>query len=508
MLLRSALHNARDRLRASPSASAAAGAAAVSAGLGAIAFSVPGAAALAGVCLGSATLATALAALQAGKVEPPIPLDELTGLPSRRWFVAEIDRRLAQARASGGGVTAMTVDLRRFRDINEHLGHEVGDALLLAVRSRLRDAISATASFARIGGDEFGVVFSNATQSVCERRAARICEAMREPLQGPAGRAAIRIAIGYATVDADERDAVDAHELLRRAEVAVTLSKRREAGAVAYSAELSEEMARNKRLEADLRAALDAGELHVYYQPIYDIDGATMVGAEALARWRHRDLGWISPQDFVTLAEERGLISQLGEFVLRTACLEARGWPKHLFVAVNVSPAQFLRDSFLADVSRILEETGLPPHRLELELTETAVVSDEAKAEDTIIELRARGVRMALDDFGAGYSSLIYLRRFAFDKIKIDRSFLEALEPSGESAIIVESMVHLGRSLGLTVTAEGIETPEQHRFLQAIGCHELQGFLFSRALPAPDFLVAASMPAALPKSRRVARDVA
>jgi EAL domain-containing protein (putative c-di-GMP-specific phosphodiesterase class I) len=200
---------------------------------------------------------------------------------------------------------------------------------------------------------------------------------------------------------------------------------------------------------------------------------------ESLVRWRHPTKGLIPPSDFIGLAEKRGMILQLGEWVMRRACEDARQWPG-IRVAVNVSAIQFRHPGFVATVQKILNETGLDPARLELELTETVIVEDADGAENAMFDLRAMGVRLALDDFGTGYSSLIYLRRFAFDKIKIDKSFLESMEATGESAIIVHSVVHLGRSLGLTVVAEGVETSEQHRFLQALGAHELQGYMFSR----------------------------
>jgi EAL domain-containing protein (putative c-di-GMP-specific phosphodiesterase class I) len=221
------------------------------------------------------------------------------------------------------------------------------------------------------------------------------------------------------------------------------------------------------------------------YQPILSADSETIVGVEALVRWRHPVHGLIAPERFVGLAEDSGLIIPLGEWVLRKACMDARRWPE-LYVAVNVSPIQFRHKNFPMAVERILKETGMDPSRLELELTEGVVVKDADQAENAIIELRARGVRLALDDFGIGYSSLIYLRRFAFDKIKIDKSFLQSMEMTGESAIILHSIVHLGRALGLTVTAEGIENEDQQRFLQALGCHELQGFLFSQPIDADE----------------------
>jgi EAL domain-containing protein (putative c-di-GMP-specific phosphodiesterase class I) len=206
---------------------------------------------------------------------------------------------------------------------------------------------------------------------------------------------------------------------------------------------------------------------------------------EALVRWDHPSHGQIAPDQFIPLAEERGLIVPLGEWVLRRALSDARAWPG-MTISINVSAVQFKQRDFVATVARIIEETGFDPSLLEIELTESVVVQDADGAEDAIMELRAMGVRLALDDFGTGYSSLIYLRRFAFDKIKIDKSFLESMEATGESAILVHSVVHLGRALGLTVIAEGVETEEQRRFLQAVGCHQLQGFLFSKPVPAAD----------------------
>jgi diguanylate cyclase (GGDEF)-like protein len=404
--------------------------------------------------------------------------DPLTELPGRSEFRAELERRLAGG-AVQDGMTVMNINLRRLREVNETHGHDAGDALLLVMTDRLRAMLPKDSYVARVGGDEFSAVTPPIACAERERLAGVIAESMTGSVGGAV---AVQVAVGVATRSQSDAESGCARELLRRVDVALAQAKARNTPVTFYTARLSQELKSKKQLEDDLRYALAHDGLHVNYQPLFAIDGCTIVGAETLVRWIHPSLGFISPLTFVGLAEERGLMDQLGEFVLRRACLDARDWPDNLFVAVNVSPVQFRKEGFLDDVERILQETGLPPHRLELELTETAVVADEAKAEEMIIELRARGIRMALDDFGTGYSSLIYLRRFAFDKIKIDRSFLEALEPSGESAIIVESMVHLGKSLGLTVTAEGIETVEQHRFLQAIGCHELQGYLFSLPL--------------------------
>jgi diguanylate cyclase len=252
-----------------------------------------------------------------------------------------------------------------------------------------------------------------------------------------------------------------------------------------FQRRMDETIRMRKVVEDELRQAIANDELVLHYQPVFSADGETIEVLEALVRWPHPKQGMIPPTSFISMAEERGLIIPLGEWVLRRACEDAKRWP-HLRIAVNVSAIQFRHRDFVASVMRALAETGFDASRLELELTEGVVVEDADAAEAAMMELRALGVNLALDDFGTGYSSLIYLRRFAFDKIKIDRSFLESMEATGESAILVHSIVHLGRALGLTVTAEGVETPEQHRFLQALGCHQLQGYLFSKPVTADE----------------------
>ncbi|MBK9081838.1 MAG: bifunctional diguanylate cyclase/phosphodiesterase [Rhizobiales bacterium] len=422
--------------------------------------------------------------------------DPLTDLPNRMLFDELLSADLAAARDNREPVAVFCLDLRRFKEINDNFGHAAGDALLLATRDRLSAFLGESDVLARMGGNEFALMRRGADRLGCEALAQRLVSAIREPFTVGDLRIVSGVAIGVAM----DEDAATAAELLRCADVALFHAKTDNAGYVFYRREMSDDVKAKKRLELDLRHALSTGGLHVNYQPIMASDGRTVVGAEALVRWNHPTLGMVPPLEFVGLAEDRGLIDLLGEWVLRRACVDARSWPANLYVAVNVSPVQFRQAHFLKTVERVLSDTGFDAGRLELELTESAVVADEAKAEDVIMDLRAQGIRMALDDFGTGYSSLIYLRRFAFDKIKIDRSFLEAMETTGESAIIVHSIVHLGRSLGLTVTAEGIETPEQHRFLQALGCHELQGYFFARPLMPDAFLklvAASSEPPAL-----------
>jgi diguanylate cyclase (GGDEF)-like protein len=408
--------------------------------------------------------------------------DPLTGLPHRNAFENLVADALRQAASDGPSVTVVKIDLRRFREINDQFGRAAGDTALLEAKDRLLAASPNTAKLARTGGDEFAAVLLHDDAQAPERLADAWSCSMREPLSLGGSRLTLTPSIGYVTARSANDDLPDVSEMLRRADVALSASKSGVKPIVVHTPQHSADLKARKSLERDLRHALANDGLHVEFQPLWAADGLTMVGAEALARWRHPVRGMVPPLEFVAIAEERGFIDELGEFVLKRACQEARSWPEPLFVAVNVSPVQFRNEAFVDRVSSILEDTGLVSDRLELELTESAIVVDESNAEDAIMELRARGVRMALDDFGTGYSSLIYLRRFAFDKIKIDRSFLDALEPTGESAILVESIVHLGRSLGLTVTGEGVETLEQHRFLEAIGCHELQGYLFAKAM--------------------------
>ncbi len=409
--------------------------------------------------------------------------DPLTDLPNRAQFAELAQAAFARAGAVGEPCAVFCIDLRRFKEINDNYGHEAGDSLLRAMRDRLAAFVGPRDVLGRTAGDVFAILRVGADRVACERLAKSVTHAVREPHVGAEVTLLPAATIGVACA-ADVESSIDP---LRCADIALYHAKKANRAAVFFEPGMLAALQARKCLEDDLRRALAAGQFDVVYQPIMEPDGRDVVGAEALARWRHPVLGPITPSEFIPLAEECGLIDALGEWVLRRACADAAAWPGELFVAVNVSPVQFRQRDFRQLVERVLAETGLDPQRLELEVTETAVFADELAAEQTIMDLRSCGVRMALDDFGVGYSSLIYLRRFAFDKIKIDRSFLEAMETTGESATIVHSIVHLGRSLGLTVTAEGIETVEQHRFLQAVGCHEMQGFLFSRPATLEDF---------------------
>lgn len=419
--------------------------------------------------------------------------DELSRLPNRRTFDLRLDQEIAQLGRTKSALAVLLLDLDRFKAVNDTYGHTAGDELLRQVATRLSGMMRLGDTVARLGGDEFGIIQTNlASPEGGAALGERILHALTEPFDIMGVQTTIGCSIGIALAP---QDGADRETLMRLADTALYQSKNEGRNRFSFFEPRMNRALQMKRLvEEDLRRAIANDELTLHYQPQIAADSGRICGVEALVRWRHPDHGLVPPSDFIAIAEERGLIVPLGEWVLRRACRDAQGW-QGVKLAVNVSPVQFRHKDFVGSVMRVLAETGFDPGRLELELTESTVVDDADAAEAAMMELRAAGVGLALDDFGTGYSSLIYLRRFAFDKIKIDRSFLEYMETTGESAILVHSVVHLGRALGLRVCAEGVETDEQHRFLQAIGCHELQGFLFSRGVPAgeiEDLLIADS----------------
>jgi diguanylate cyclase (GGDEF)-like protein len=375
----------------------------------------------------------------------------------------------------------MFIDLDRFKDVNDAYGHQAGDDLIQLVAQRILELLPARDTLARLGGDEFAIIQTElGSHEDVERLSRRILDILTRPFAVAHTQVTVGASIGVALAPehADTRE-----NLMKLADTALYQAKSEGRNRTSFfQTRMDEALRMRKVVEDDLRRAIQEDQLILHYQPLFSSDGETIVGLEALVRWPHPERGLISPAEFISIAEERGLVIPLGEWVLRRACEDGARWP-NLRVAVNVSPIQFRHRDFVDSVVRVLEDTKFDPTRLELELTEGVVVGDADAAEAAMVDLRALGVHLALDDFGTGYSSLIYLRRFAFDKIKIDRSFLESMEATGESAILVHSIVHLGRALGLIVTAEGVETKEQHRFLQALGCHQLQGYLFSRPVP-------------------------
>jgi diguanylate cyclase len=376
------------------------------------------------------------------------------------------------------------VDLDHFKDVNDTLGHNIGDELIRNVTLRLSNTLRGGDLVARLGGDEFAVISQIAEEP--ERvltLSQRIIKAISAPYSVSGHNISIGASIGIAVID---RNCAGAADIMRYADMALYRAKNEGRNrACIYDAEMDAALSNRKLLEGDLRDAIASNGLRVAYQPIVDKTGEKMMGVEALCRWTHPTRGDISPAEFIALAEHSGCIIELGAFVLRQACLDGNAWPQ-LSLAVNVSPLQFRRAEFVDQVERILEETGFDPTRLELELTESVLLGNVDSAEAAMLRLKALGVRIALDDFGTGYSSLLYLRRYPFDKLKIDRSFVHSIEIAPDAAAIVHAVVGLGRGLGMKVTAEGVETADQHLFLRAAGVHFMQGYRFGAAMPAAE----------------------
>jgi diguanylate cyclase (GGDEF)-like protein len=407
--------------------------------------------------------------------------DPLTGLFNRSAF----RRRLENAVAKRKGkelVGVLYVDLDRFKEVNDGFGHHAGDTLLAKVTERLRDLSSSDVTIARLGGDEFALIIERQAE---EAAIEAFGQSISRELAVPFDLGDVEVSIGgsvglaIAPVDADE-----AAELVRRADIAMYRVKESGRGTcVRFDESMEDDARKRKSLEADLRKALDRGELHLNYQPYFASDGETMVGVEALVRWKHPEQGLISPAVFVSIAEDSGLIHQLSDFVMQTAMRQALEWPD-LTLALNLSPVQFRRKETVGTLLGFVEEIGIDPKRIEIEITEGVLVEDSETAIRVLKQFREAGMHIALDDFGTGYSSLSYLRRFPFDKLKVDQSFVRNLGGGPGSAAIIHAVVSLGRALGLIVHAEGVETLEHHIFLRASGCHHMQGFYFAKPMAA------------------------
>ena len=408
--------------------------------------------------------------------------DVLTGLPNRALVEERLTQALAQATRHEQRVALLLIDLDRFKNINDTHGHHAGDELIIAVAQRLSALVRASDTVGRIGGDEFIVVMSEVDNiGQVQALAQRILDTLSQPFALSGGEVWSGASIGLVLAP---KDGLDRLELVRKADIALYEAKSSGRGKYRQFERVMDESIRTRQnIAADLRVALQSySGLAVWYQPLMDIDGKNMVGVEALLRWDHPTRGAIAPGDFIAIAEETGLIIPLGEWVLREACLTQQRFPD-LMVAVNVSPVQFRATGFVARMTEIVRESGGDPQRIELEITEGVLIEDEHEARAIIIALREAGFRIALDDFGTGYSSLNYLSTFPVDKIKIDRSFTQSLGVADNSVAIIESVVKLGHAMGLTVTAEGVETPGQMSALADAGCNQLQGYLFSKAIP-------------------------
>lgn len=408
--------------------------------------------------------------------------DVLTGLPNRALVEERLTQALALATRHEQRVALLLIDLDRFKNINDTYGHHAGDELIIAVAQRLSTLVRISDTVGRIGGDEFIVVMPEVENiGQVQALAQRILDALSQPYALSGGEVWSGASIGLVLAP---KDGLDRQELVRKADIALYEAKSSGRGKYRQFERVMDESIRTRQsIAADLRVALQGYKgLAVWYQPLMDIDGQNMVGVEALLRWDHPTRGAIPPADFIAIAEETGLIIPLGEWVLHEACLTQQRLPD-LMVAVNVSPVQFRATGFVARMVEIVRESGGDPQRIELEITEGVLIEDEHEARAIIVALREAGFRIALDDFGTGYSSLNYLSTFPVDKIKIDRSFTQSLGVAENSVAIIESVVKLGHAMGLTVTAEGVETPGQMSALADAGCNQLQGYLFSKAVP-------------------------
>jgi len=418
--------------------------------------------------------------------------DPVCGLPNRIYFGERLESVIGEVRGGGPPAAVFYIDLDHFKDVNDTLGHHIGDELILNVTQRLSRIVRGNDLVARLGGDEFAIITACPSDSYSlQAIAGRIIAALCAPYTINGHNIIIGASIGIAVIDRRVRDAAD---ILRYADMALYRAKNEGRNrACIYDTAMDADLLNRKLLEGDLLHAIQNDGLRAAYQPIVNVAGDKVVGVEALARWKHPKLGDIPPSQFIPIAEHSGLIVELGEWMLRRACLDGRDWPD-LKIAVNVSPLQFRRADFVEVVERILTETAFDANRLELELTESTLLGNFESAELSMLRLKAIGVRFALDDFGTGYSSLQYLRRFPFDKLKIDSSFVRSIENSTDAAAIVHAVVSLGRGLGMKVTAEGVETAEQHLFLRAAGVHSMQGYRFGRPGPATDITARLASP--------------
>ena len=408
--------------------------------------------------------------------------DALTDLPNRMQFRERLELALKEIR-SGEQLAVMYIDIDEFKSVNDALGHSVGDELLKNIAERLRMCLGERDVAARLGGDEFAVIqIAIRERSETTELVQRIYQAIREPMECVGHLITTDASIGIALAPGD---GVDIDQLLKNADLALYRAKGDGRRTYRFFEAGMDARAKARRsLELELRQAINEGGFELYYQPVLDLEDGRISGCEALLRWRHPERGMISPAEFIPVAEESGMINELGQWVLHTACAEAANWPDDVRVAVNVSPVQFKSRTLALNVASALGAADLAASRLELEITEAVLIRDDDVALEALHQLRALGVRIALDDFGTGYSSLSYLQRFPFDKIKIDRTFIKDLAGAGASSSIVQAVVNIAAASDMTTTAEGVETEQQRNLLHILGCTEMQGYLFSPAIPA------------------------
>ena len=411
--------------------------------------------------------------------------DILTGLPNRLLFRQRLEEALADKQPKRPFVAALCLDLDNFKVVNDALGHSFGDALLRAIAQRLRGELRERDTLARLGGDEFAVVLPGLRRGEdAQLTAQRLIEVVRPPFQIDGHTLTVGLSVGIALAPSDQ-DSGD--QLLRCADMALYEAKRAGRNRLeCFRLEMDEAARKRRAIEIDLREAIGSHQLQLYYQPITDQGHQQVTGYEALLRWQHPNRGLIMPLDFIPIAEETGLIHEVGAVALHQACHEAASWANGQTVAVNLSPVQFRHHTLVDVVRAALTESGLDPQRLELEITESVLLDSNHANLATLQALKALGVRIALDDFGTGYSSLSYLRSFPFDKIKIDKSFIHDMQESRESLAIIRAITGMSRSLAIQITAEGVETADQYSRLREEGCSHFQGYLFGKPVPAAE----------------------
>ena len=422
----------------------------------------------------------------ADKINRMARFDMLTGLPNRVMINETLAKAMAEADRWGGRCAFLMIDLDRFKAVNDTLGHPVGDRLLGRVSERLSQLLGSTAMCGRLGGDEFAVVIGDLHDiDAAERVAHTIIATLSQPYEMDQHTLHIGASVGLAI---GPRDGRSAETLIRSADLALYRSKDKGGGVFhAYEPQLHAEAEERRILEMALRRALEHGEMHLVYQPVVDSGTGTPTGFEALLRWTHPELGIVPPAKFIPLAEEARIIGPIGEWVLRTACVEAAEWPSDIRIAVNVSADQLHNPGFVATVASALANSGLSPERLELEVTESVFMREGTGATQALERILDMGVRLSLDDFGTGFSSLGYLSRTRFSSIKIDRRFVQDASAGGrEATAIIRAVVALADSLGMATTAEGVETEDERRIVHDLGCTKVQGYYYSRPLPATD----------------------
>ena len=411
--------------------------------------------------------------------------DPLTGLANRRHFLEELDRRLCLVGEESTAFALMFVDLDRFKPINDVHGHAIGDQLLQVIATRLAGCIRDDSFAARLGGDEFAVLLEDpGGREGVAVAARRVLHELSAPILVNGLKLTVGASIGIAMCPEDGRDAAD---LLQRGDAAMLRAKEDRGAYKFFDSTIDEALKSKAALETELRAAIPLGDIVPYFQPVVYLESGVLAGFEVLARWPHRERGMISPTQFIPVAEEAGLVDAMFWALLAQACSKALNMPGEFTLAVNISPSQIRDQWFPEKVLRTLRETGFPAHRLEIEVTESAMIGDIQRAKTSLMSLKNQGVRVALDDFGTGYSSLFLLRALPIDKLKIDRSFVATLTADRENATIVRALVGLGNALGLKVTAEGVEDEATADALRAMGCEFAQGYLYGSAGELPDY---------------------